>query len=104
MRALVIALVEVISGLRPIVQLSAHVHPRLTDDLAALIRTHTGARLRLASLHLQPVRPRVVEASLRVTDRSRSHAFAIRLVSAADRWGCVALESASVRRHVRGNS
>ena len=98
------ALVEVLGGRRPGSQLTSRVHPRLHPMLDALVRTHAGEPLRLASIRLQSPRTGVVEATIRVAGQSRSYPLALRLVWTAGMWGCLALEGPPVRPACRGSS
>lgn len=91
------AIVDVLSGLRPLGQLNQYT----SDTVRELLRTRQkvrtidrrGRRLpRVISLRVTTPRPSVIEASVIVGGSPRARAIALRLEGLDGRWQCTALE------------
>lgn len=102
--ALVLALLEVLSGRRPPAQLASRIHPGLLRSVRALTRSYAGENLRLGSLRVQSPRAGVIEASVRVVSTTRHHPVAVRLIAVSGVWGFSALETPPIRPRVRDSS
>ncbi|MFV0405787.1 MAG: Rv3235 family protein [Propioniciclava sp.] len=93
---LVVALIEAISGRRPLSQVIGLIHPALRRRMALLVRRHSGESLRLGSLRAQSPWPGTIEATARLASPYRSHALALHLEMRAGQWVVTALESAPI--------
>ncbi len=94
------ALVEVLSGGRPLRQVAAWMAPEVYDQLRRRLALGAGrgpvTRARLASVHTALVEPGVLEVAARMVHAERSRALAVRLEHHTDRrgirqWRCTAL-------------
>jgi hypothetical protein len=99
------ALVEVLSGERPVRQMAAWMAPDVYDQLSTRLSAHArvprrrtpGQGARLVSVHLAMVHDEAAEIAGRMVHRGRSRAIAVRLelrtTHRGDRvWWCTALE------------
>lgn len=94
------ALVEVLSGGRPLRQVASWMAPEVYDGLQRRLALGAGrgpvTRARLASVHTAVVEPGVLEVAARMVHAQRSRAVAVRLEHHTDRrgvrqWRCTAL-------------
>lgn len=94
------ALVEVLSGGRPLRQVATWMAPDVYDQLQRRLTAGSGrgsaTRARLASVHTALVEPGVLEVAARMVHAQRSRALAVRLEHHTDRrgvrqWRCTAL-------------
>ena len=94
------ALVEVLSGGRPLRQVAAWMAPDVYEGLRRRLALAAGrgpvTRARLASVHTAVVEPGVLEVAARMVHAQRSRALAVRLEHHTDRrgvrqWRCTAL-------------
>ncbi|MCW2829832.1 MAG: hypothetical protein JWP31_524 [Aeromicrobium sp.] len=99
------ALVEVLSGERPVRQLAAWMAPdvytqltsRLTVHARVPLRARSGRGARIVSVHVAMVHAEAAEISGRMVHRGRSRAIAVRLEQQTTHrgevvWRCTALE------------
>lgn len=91
-RAIAVALVEVLAGRRP----PSQAHPIVADEVGSVVghvlRSRVAQGLVVASFRMQEPRPGVAEVTLRLADAHRSTALALRLEGRRTRWRCTALE------------
>lgn len=91
------AIVDVLSGIRPLGQLNAFA----SDEVRELLRSRQNVRAidrrghrapRVVSLRVTTPGPSVIEASVTVGGAPRARALALRLEGLDGRWQCTALE------------
>lgn len=92
--AITLAIVEVLSGQRPLAQLERVAHPDLVGMVGHLCRARGGTALRLRSIRLQAPEPGVIEVAAHLRLEAASRAAALRLQRREDRWLCTHLEIA----------
>ncbi|MDN5569831.1 MAG: Rv3235 family protein [Propionibacteriaceae bacterium] len=91
-RAVVVALVEVMAGRRPPTQARPIVSRRVGALVDHVTRSRLAHGLTVATFRLQEPRDGVAEITLRLTDGERSRPLALRLEGRGRRWRCTALE------------
>lgn len=92
--AITLAIVEVLSGQRPLAQLERVAHPDLVGMVGHLSRARAGAALRVHSIRIQAPEPGVIEVAAHLRVDAGSRAAALRLQRREDRWLCTHLEIA----------
>ena len=84
--SLMAALVEVLSGRRPVIQLELWVEPELLDLLEHLHRARDGDRLRLRSVRVQAPHEKALEVSAHLRHGDAARAAALRISRRNGRW------------------
>ena len=92
--AITAAVVEVLSGQRPVSQLERLAHPDLVSLVGHLCRARVGANLRLRSIRVQVPQPNVIEVAAHLRLAAGSRAAALRLQRRQGQWVCTHLEIA----------
>lgn len=92
--AITTAVVEVLSGQRPVAQLERLAHPDLVGLVGRLCRDRVGANLRLRSIRVQVPQPNVIEVAAHLRLAAGSRAAALRLERRPGGWVCTHLEIA----------
>ncbi|WP_232548245.1 Rv3235 family protein [Propioniciclava soli] len=100
-RAIAVALVEVLAGRRP----PSQAHPIVAEEVGSVVghvlRSRVAHGLVVASFRMQEPRPGVAEVTLRLADAHRNAALALRLEGRRTRWRCTALEGSLVEGATR---
>ena len=93
-RRLVVASLEAVAGVRPLVQLSRALSPEVMEELRGAARRApvAGPPPQVRSVRVSEPALGVAEASAVVRDRGRVLAVALRLERWRGRWRCTALE------------